>query len=69
MNGLIARTHNSGICNSRADGKSIGDKSLFSFSYRLTEFFRRQMLPSAIKTTISDSIRVTECYCPAVANT
>ena len=35
----------------------------------LTECYRRQMLSSAIKQKIGDSTRVTERYCPAVANT
>jgi hypothetical protein len=35
----------------------------------LTEFYHRQMLPSAIKQKSTAVPGVTERYCPAVANT
>ena len=64
-----ARTHNSGICNSRADGRPIGKKSLFSCSYQLDGILSAANVTFSNKTKVSDSTSVTERYCPAVANT
>jgi hypothetical protein len=57
----------SGIC--RADGRSIGCKSVLSFSYRLTEFYQRQNVAFSNKTKISDSNGRDGTLLPAVANT